>query len=427
MPRNRFEAINSFFHITTFEEESANPSDPLKKVRKFHNSVKKKCLELYQPLKELSLDERMVRSKARSHFRQYIRNKPTRWGFKFWVMADPTGYTCDFNLYCGRQCSTPISENGLAFDVVTELVQPFYYQGYSVFFDNLYTSPTLLHFLKEKGISCTGTLRTNRRGIPASVVQLKNALNRSGVPRGMGYYIRDNDDVYVCWRDNSCVCVLSNEYPGHSDGVVKRSGRNESGEFQSMELPLPAAIKQYNRFMGGVDMSDQLISYHRVLRQTKKYWKTLFYHLLEICLTNAAILDKWFSMEQGKKPGTMSTFRDNIVLAIIETYGEQSTPQVLLDNFQIRHGSKPIDGTRKICVICHKKCTRHCPDCPFTPSLCQSLKKDCHGRWHSSESSVLRNAWFSQKKHKLNWILLQSRKRGGRPKGSKNKRFRVRH
>jgi hypothetical protein len=69
MTRNRFEAINTFFHIATTEEESANPLDPLKKVRRFHDHVKEKCLELYQPLKQLAVDERMVKSKARTHFK----------------------------------------------------------------------------------------------------------------------------------------------------------------------------------------------------------------------------------------------------------------------------------------------------------------------------------------------------------------------
>ena len=51
--------------------------------------------------------------------------------------------------------------------------------------------------------------------------------------------------------------------------------------------------------MGGVDKSDQLIGYHRVIHQTKKYRKTLFYHLLEISLTNAFVLQtqtttEWF-------------------------------------------------------------------------------------------------------------------------------------
>lgn len=42
MTRNRFEAINVFFHNATPEEESSIPSNPLKKVRYFNDVVKRK-------------------------------------------------------------------------------------------------------------------------------------------------------------------------------------------------------------------------------------------------------------------------------------------------------------------------------------------------------------------------------------------------
>ena len=90
MSRNRFETISAFFHVVTTDEEAQLAGDPLKKIRPLHNEIKMKCLEFfYQLLRELSIDERMVQSKARTHFRQYIRNKPTKWGFKYWCWLTP--------------------------------------------------------------------------------------------------------------------------------------------------------------------------------------------------------------------------------------------------------------------------------------------------------------------------------------------------
>ena len=421
MSRSRFEAINSFFHLVTPGEELANADDPLKKVRPFYDDLKRKSQELYQPLRELSVDERMVKSKARTHFRQYIQNKPTKWGFKFWVIADPTGYTLDYNLYCGRRRSTTISDKGLAFDVVMELADAYRYQGYILFFDNLYTSPALLHALREGDIGATGTLRTNRREVPPTVVQLQNALKCSDVPRGTGYYIRSQHDVYVCWRDNNVVCVMSNQYPGHSDGTIKRRGRSQSGVYESLEIPLPSPIKHYNQFMGGVDKSDQLISYHRVLRKTKRYWRTLFFHLLEIAVTNASILHKWLQMEAGDKPSSGGNFRDAIVLSIIQDSSTTAHHRSVAD-FTVRHGSTAISGIRRKCAVCRSSCGRQCPDCPFTPALCQSSRKDCHGRWHAASYSVTRGYWFAQKSHQYREI--ERKRRPGRPIGSKDKKKR---
>ena len=134
MSRNRFEAISAFLHVVTAREESANRDHPLCKILSLSNHMK---------IRELAVDERMVKSKARTHFRQYIRNKPPKWGFKFWVLADPTGYTLDFNVY-GGQRGTPRTAHGLSFDVVMELVRPFQHQGYYLFTDNFYTSPALV-------------------------------------------------------------------------------------------------------------------------------------------------------------------------------------------------------------------------------------------------------------------------------------------
>ena len=164
----------------------------------------------------------MIKSKARSHLRQYIKNKPTKWGFKYWIIADVTGYTIDFSLYgSGSHLSDQRSGKGLAYDVVINLVQPFTFEGYQLYCDNFYSSPTLIDDLRDVGIHATGTVQKNRRGVPSSMKQLHDALSGSDVPRRSGYYVRDGGIVYVSWRDNKCVTVLSTAHPGSSDSTTE--------------------------------------------------------------------------------------------------------------------------------------------------------------------------------------------------------------
>ena len=111
MARHRFEFISAFLHVVTEAEETAHQDNPLKEVLPLYEHIKETSKKLYQPLKELSVNERMVTMKARSHLRQYIWNKSTKWGFKFWVLADITGCTIEFNLYCGRKGSSTVSSN----------------------------------------------------------------------------------------------------------------------------------------------------------------------------------------------------------------------------------------------------------------------------------------------------------------------------
>lgn len=108
--------------------------------------MKSKCFEFYQPKKEISIDKRIVNNKARFHFKQYMKSKPTKWGIKLWVLADMTGYTVDFNIYTGK--TTEKSDLGLAHDVVMQLVPPLTFQSYELYCDNYYSSLVLFADLR---------------------------------------------------------------------------------------------------------------------------------------------------------------------------------------------------------------------------------------------------------------------------------------
>ena len=79
----------------------------------------------------------------------------------------------------------------------------------------------------------------------------------------------------------------------------QKEGKDATG-MQTKDVAVPTMVKWYE-FLGGVDKSDQFMSYHRVLHQTIRYWKTLFYHLIEIMATNTFIFYKWVRMECGDK------------------------------------------------------------------------------------------------------------------------------
>ena len=74
--------------------------------------------QLYQPLQNIAVDERMVKSRNRSGIRQFMKDKPTKWGINLWVATDSSnGYTCDFEIYTGKK-SRDSSQHGLGYDVV---------------------------------------------------------------------------------------------------------------------------------------------------------------------------------------------------------------------------------------------------------------------------------------------------------------------
>ena len=115
MVKKWFKQLMLFLKISSVRTE--DPDDKLSKARFLMEFIRRKCLKLFQPFQNVCIDERMVRNKGQYSFRQYICDKPTKWGMKLWVLVDSsTGYTCDLNVYLGK--NTASSGFGLAYDVV---------------------------------------------------------------------------------------------------------------------------------------------------------------------------------------------------------------------------------------------------------------------------------------------------------------------
>lgn len=135
MSRNRFDSLLTFLYLVNEDTAKSlqKDGDKLLKVRSLNDCLQQKCKQLYQPNREVSIDERMVRSKARFSFRQYIKNKPTMWGFKLWCLCDSqNGYTSAFSVYRGKHGEV----RSLGYDVVMSLMKPYYLQGHSLYIDN---------------------------------------------------------------------------------------------------------------------------------------------------------------------------------------------------------------------------------------------------------------------------------------------------
>jgi hypothetical protein len=57
------------------------------------------------------------------------------------------------------------------------LMRGLFEKGYNLYCDNYYTSPQLFWDLFQLGVNATGTVRSNRRGIPQEI-KTKSLTNR---------------------------------------------------------------------------------------------------------------------------------------------------------------------------------------------------------------------------------------------------------
>ena len=310
MTRERFKTLNSHFHVndnTTAVPRGEIGYNPLDKIQPLLTSVRQQNLEQYNPGQNLAIYEAMVGFKDRTFMKQHPPGKPTKWGFKIWTLADSaTGYVCDMDVYSGKR-NAP-SENGIGYDVVMGLAQPFLNRYHHIYFDNFFSSLKLAtDLLDAKTYSCA-TIKANRVGLPDVVKKPGKMTRGASIKRKCG------NMVATVWHDKRNVRMLSTNSPA-TDGVVQR---RVGGSIQDM--PCPNVIINYNRHMGGVDLSDQNRSYYDVGRQAKTYWKKLVWYLINLCIVNSYVVYQQTMISAQQTPKKHLAYRQCLIEQLIGGY-----------------------------------------------------------------------------------------------------------
>ena len=264
MTRDRFRSLMWNIHLSDPDEDEINDQkkgtpeyDKLFRVKPLMDDIRIACQAHYHPRKEVAVDERMVATRAKTGMTQYLKDKPTKWGIKLFVLAESrSGYTLNFNVYKGK--SHTASVHGLAYDAVMNLIQPSHLgTGYHIYMDNFYTSPKLFLRLASMKFGACGTYRDKMtvKGCPRDRANALNPQSKRGTVR----WIREDSLVVVKWMDTREVSICSTIHPAFSGDTVKRRIKDGDGLWSVKDIPCPTPIIAYNKNMGGVDLSDQLL------------------------------------------------------------------------------------------------------------------------------------------------------------------------
>ena len=123
------------------------------------------------------------------------------------------------------------------------------------------------------------------------------------------------------WKDNKVVRALSTGFQPHDTGNVTRKQRDGT----SVSVPCPASIIAYNKFMGGVDRNDQFRQYYHVRLRGRKYYKYIFWFLLDVSISNTYILFKNYVV-RSDSPATarcLKEFRLQLAKDLIADYSSR--------------------------------------------------------------------------------------------------------
>ena len=158
--------------------------------------------------------------------------------------------------------------------------------------------------------------------------------------------------------------------------------------------------------MGGVDLSDQLLKCYEIIRKSKKWWKTLFLHFIDVAIVNSFLIHKAIGGELNHK-----MFRVNLAKSLLTSSEMQVNPSpgqgrpqksdVRAEHCPVAIAKGGLDQKatkaslgRKNCKLCYDldkremKMPRQCSKC-IVP-LCLQLDRNCFQKWHSAECNNLR-------------------------------------
>ncbi len=301
--RQRFEDILHCFHLG----ELSSSTDKLGKIRPLYSLLQRKFAEARRLPENICIDESMIPYFGNHHFKQFIRGKPIRFGFKVWCLCDEAGFLHAFDIYTGKDDSVSDEQKqfGLGGAVVKKLLSMAKdpdSKGHKLYIDNYFTSPKLADDLKSESIGVTGTVRTNRlKGL-----DLKHNENIRNASRGATFTFVQEGKCITVWKDNANVVILTN----FEDVSTTTCTRWDSSQKKKVTIPQPKVIKSYNKFMGGVDLMDHSISKYRTkVRQRKWYWCIVQY------LFDCAVNNAWVWFKSSKRSSTsLLQFRRSLAL-----------------------------------------------------------------------------------------------------------------
>lgn len=333
MAVNRFELIKRYIHFNDNEVQEAATDENRDRLFKLRPIIDR-LLQQFQTVpfaEQLSLDEQMCATKNRSYLKNYLPNKPHKWGYKLYVLSDTSGFVHNFEVYTGAvETFLPNEPNlGAAGNVVMRLCRFIKDdQNHKLYYDNYYSSVPLAIYLFKRGIQVLGTINKNR--IPDSVFQVKRKVKKINKktkktetktititkkkskfslpdtkeldkqPRGSVEerlaIINDTPLIFLAWKDNRVVSFLSTFIGSMPLSTIKRYDRKIK---MKTDIPCPAIVKCYNQHMGGVDLLDSHISRYKIHIKSRKWYLRLFFHFIDLAIINSWLM--WRKLHKRKE------------------------------------------------------------------------------------------------------------------------------
>ncbi|CAH1996656.1 unnamed protein product [Acanthoscelides obtectus] len=238
--------------------------------------------DFFESVSELTNMRESTKRMSQVTMRQFVRGKPNPVGLKSFVMATPTGVPLDFHIYEGKGSSVESAllaapeKLDVGGRMVLKLADTLPVRA-SVFTDRYFTSIPLIDFLSLRGITLAGTIMANR--IPKSASLLPDNELKKKERGSYDHLVRDDGKIILMkWFDNKPVNFASSCIGVDPEGTCSRWSKVEK---KRVDVKQPAVVKNYNAYMGGVDLLDRILGKYAMKNRTNKWTMRTILHFID--------------------------------------------------------------------------------------------------------------------------------------------------
>ncbi|XP_047487917.1 piggyBac transposable element-derived protein 4-like isoform X2 [Penaeus chinensis] len=260
MSRDRFDILSSALHFANNEGEHS-AEDWLWKLRPVIDVLDSTYRSVFVPRKNVTVDESLWAFKGRHQALQYNPSKRARRGLKVYKLCSSdgpeAGYTAAFNIYIGQ----------------------------------------------DRGEFPASMKAVDRKGMPSGLQASRGHIDFRSSKTGM---------LCLQWLDKRPVTMLST---AHTSKVVTLPPNR-----RGVERSKPEVVVSYNNGMKGVDLSDQLAQSYPATKKTVKWYKKVFFYLLDMTTINALAVHRALG---GKMP--QWKFRTELVRELLQRGGRPAS------------------------------------------------------------------------------------------------------
>ncbi|ETO68278.1 hypothetical protein F444_14880 [Phytophthora nicotianae P1976] len=256
MTRDRFMHISRNLHFSSNGDPRA-ATDRSRKLRPVVDALQDRFAAGYTPPAVMAFDHERLPSRSTFNLmRVYIKDKPHKWGTNLFMLC--------FSNFSILYSSDPAA-------VVRNLKQvlgptaPPNGEMRLVVMDRFYSSVPLSMQLLTVGFNSIGTVRTDRQGLSTKLIPKKLAGDKKKPPK---------------------IKILGHVQP---DRIVRRDKLTR----EQHEVACPRIVKDYQTYMDGVDVHDQLRLQRYSLQlciKYKKNYKGLFLGLVDLAIIDSYIV-----------------------------------------------------------------------------------------------------------------------------------------